>query len=161
MALASKYLQSTIGGSLIGINGCKVIAMLTACHFLEEKIFIPQQLQDLKQVISLHSQLILRGNHIYSLCHVPMKQLNLELKEVLLYNNEEFQKIELIEGLGFFTVKDLESYLASYHCQHAMFAVVLQSLLKCPQFCVVHRKNGSERLTNTVARIEQSCTRSK
>lgn len=99
--------------------------MLTACHLLEEKIFIPQQLQDLTQVISLYSQLILRGNHIYSLFHVPVQQPNLEVKEVLKYNNEEFQKTELISDLGFFTVKDLESYLASYHLQHPTFALVL------------------------------------
>ena len=98
--------------------------MLTACHFLEGKIFIPQQLQDLKQVISVYSQLILRGNHIYSLFRVPVQQPNLEVKEVLQYNNEEFQKIELIADLGFFTVKDLESYLASYHRQHPTFAAV-------------------------------------
>ena len=53
-----------------------------------------------------------------------MQQPNLEVKEVLLYNNEEFQKIELIADLGFFTVKDLESYLASYHRQHPTFAAV-------------------------------------
>ena len=117
--------QSTIAGSLIGSNACTVIAMLTACHFLEGKIFIPQQLQDITQVIPLYSQLILKGNHIYSLFHVPVQQPNLKVKEVLQYNNEEFQKIELIADLGFFTVEDLESYLARYHCQHPTFAAVL------------------------------------
>jgi len=34
--------QSTIAGSLIGRNAFTVIAMLTVCHFLEGKIFIPQ-----------------------------------------------------------------------------------------------------------------------
>ena len=117
--------QSTIAGSLIGSNACTVISMLTACHFLEGKIFIPQTLQDLTQVIPLYSQLILKGNHIYSLFHVPVQQPNLEVKEVLQYNNEEFQKIELIADLGFFNVEDLESYLASYHYQHPTFAAVL------------------------------------
>jgi len=116
---------SKISGSLIGSNACTGIAMLTVCHFLEGKIFIPQQLQNLTQVIPLYSQLVLKGNHIYSLFHVPVQQPNLEVEEVLQYNNEEFQKIELIADLGFFTVEDLESYLASYHCQHPIFAAVL------------------------------------
>ena len=87
--------QSTIAGSLTGSNACIVIAMLIACHFLEGKIFIPQQLQDLKQVIPLYSQLILRGNHIYSLFHVPAQQLNLKpnFKEVLQYNNKNLRKL--------------------------------------------------------------------
>jgi len=52
---------------------------------------------------------------------------NLDVKEVLDFNNEEFQKIELhvIADLGFFTVEDLESYLAHYHCQHPTLAAVL------------------------------------
>ena len=101
--------------------------MLTPCHFLEGKFFIPQQLQDVKQVIPLYSRLILRGNHIYSLFHVPVQQPNLKpnFKEVLQYNNEEYQKIELIADLGLFTVKDLESYLAGYHRQHLTFVAVL------------------------------------
>ena len=100
--------------------------MLTAYHFLEGRIFIPQKLQDLKQVISFYSQLTLRGNHIYSLFHVPVQQPNLEVREVLQYNNENFQKIGLIADLGFFTVKDNESYLASSLCQHIVtFAAVL------------------------------------
>ena len=99
--------------------------MLTARHFLEGEIFIPQQLEDITQVIPLYSPLILKGNHIYSLFHVPAQQPNLEVKEVLDYNNEEFQKIVLIADLGFFTVEDLESYLARYHCQHPTFAAVL------------------------------------
>ena len=90
-------------------------------HVLEGKIFIPQQLQDLTQVIPLYSQLIVKGNRIYSLFHVPVQQPNVEVKEVLQYNNEEFQKIELIADLGFFTVEDLESYLARYHWQHPKF----------------------------------------
>jgi len=57
--------------------------MLTACHFLEGKIFIPQQLEDLMQGIPLYSQLILKENHLYSLLHVPVHQPNLEVKEVL------------------------------------------------------------------------------
>ena len=85
-----------IAGSLTGSNACTVIAMLNSCHFLEGKIFIPQQLQDLKQVIPLYSQLIVKGNRIYSLFHVPVQQTNMKVKEVLHYNNEEFQKIELI-----------------------------------------------------------------
>ena len=98
---------------------------LTACHFLEGKIVIPQTLQGLTQVIPLYSELILKGNHIYSLFHFPVQQPNLEVKEVLQYNNYEFQKIELIADLGFFSVEDLESYLASYHCQYPTFAAVL------------------------------------
>lgn len=96
-----------MAGSLIGSNACTVISMLTACHFLEGKIFIPQTLQDLTQVIPLYSQLILKGNHIYSLFHVPVQQPNLEVKEVLQYNNEKFQKIELIADLGFSMLKTL------------------------------------------------------
>ena len=99
--------------------------MLTACHFLGGKIFIPQQLQGLKQVISLYSELIFRGNHIYSLFHLPVQQPNLEVKDILQHNNEEFQKIELIADFGFFSVKDLQSYLASYHHQHSTFAAAL------------------------------------
>ena len=117
--------QATIAGSLIGSNACTVIAILNSCHFLEGKIFIPQQLQDLTQVIPLYSQLIVKGNRIYSLFHVPVQQPNVEVKEVLQYNNEEFQKIELIADLGFFTVEDLESYLARYHWQHPTFTAVL------------------------------------
>ena len=79
----------------------------------------------LKQVISFYSQLTLRGNHIYSLFHVPLQQPNLEVREILQYNNENSQKIGLIADLGFFIVKDLESYLASYHRQHPTFAAVL------------------------------------
>ena len=78
--------------------------MLTAYHFLEGRIFIREQLQDLKQVISFYSQLTLRGNHIYILFHVPVQQPNLEVREVLQYNNENFQKIGPIADLGFFTV---------------------------------------------------------
>ena len=102
-----------------------LFAMLISCHFLEGTIFIPQQLQYLTQVIPLYSQLIVKGNRNYSLFHVPVQQPNMEVKEVLQYNNEEFQKIELIADLGFFTVEDLESYLARYYWQHPTFAAVL------------------------------------
>ena len=86
--------QSTIAGSLIGSNVFTVIAMLTACHFIEGKIFIPQQLQDLKQVISLYSQLMLRGNHTYSLFHVPVQQLNLKSKRSFSTTMKNFRKLD-------------------------------------------------------------------
>ena len=45
--LPSSICQSTIGGRLDGRNARTVIAMLTASHFLEYTISIPQQPQDL------------------------------------------------------------------------------------------------------------------
>ena len=126
--------QSTIAGSLTGSNACIVIAMLIACHFLEGKIFIPQQLQDLKQVIPLYSPLILRGNHIYSLFHVPAQQPNLKpnFKEVLQYNNEESQKIELIADLGFSLLKTLNLILQATiaSIQHLRQSILYSQIIR-------------------------------
>ena len=113
--LSDNYIcQSTIGGRLDGSNACTAIAMLTASHFLENTISIPQQLQDLKVLIPIYSHLIFKGNHIYSSFNVPAQQPNLDVKDVLHYNNDSFQKIKLIADVGIFTTKDLKNYLTSY-----------------------------------------------
>ena len=123
--LPSYICQSTIGGRLNGSNACTVIAMLTASHFLENTISIPQQLQDLKVLIPIYSHLIFKGNHIYSSFNVPAQQPNLDVKDVLHYNHDSFQKIKLIADVGIFTTEDLKNYLTSYQQQNQKFAVVL------------------------------------
>ena len=123
--LPSYICQSTIGGRLDGSNACTVIAMLTASHFLENTISIPQQLQDLKVLIPIYSHLIFKGNHIYSSFNVPAQQPNLDVKDVLHYNHDSFQKIKLIADVGIFTTEDLKNYLTSYQQQNQKFAVVL------------------------------------
>ena len=117
--LPSYICQSTIGGRLNGSNACTVIAMLTASHFLENTISIPQQLQDLKVLIPMDSHLI------YSFFNVPAQQPNLDVKDVLHYNHDSFQKIKLIADVGIFTTEDLKNYLTSYQQQYQKFAVVL------------------------------------
>lgn len=123
--MPSYICQSTIGGRLDGSNACTVIAMLTASHFLENTISIPQQLQDLKVLIPIYSHLIFKGNHIYSSFNVPAQQPNLDVKDVLHYNHDGFQKIKLIADVGIFTTEDLKNYLTSYQQQNQKFAVVL------------------------------------
>ena len=123
--LPSYICQSTIGGRLDGSNACTVIAMLTASHFLENTISIPQQLQDLKVLIPIYSHLIFKGNHIYSSFNVPAQQPNLDVKDVLHYNHDSFQKIKLIADVGIFTTEDLKNYLTSYQQQNQKFAAVL------------------------------------
>ena len=107
--LPSYICQSTIGDRLNGSNACTVIAMLTASHFLENTISIPQQLQDLKVLIPIYSHLIFKGNHIYSSFNVPAQQPNLDVKDVLHYNHDSFQKIKLIADVGIFTTEDLKN----------------------------------------------------
>ncbi|KAK2551336.1 hypothetical protein P5673_027730 [Acropora cervicornis] len=123
--LPSYICQSTIGGRLNGSNACTVIAMLTASHFLENTISIPQQLQDLKVLIPIYSHLIFKGNHIYSSFNVPAQQPNLDVKDVLHYNHDSFQKIKLAPDVGIFTTEDLKNYLTSYQQQNQQFPVAL------------------------------------
>ena len=135
--LLPNYLsQSTIGGRVGGSNACTVIALLTRRHFLEGTLPIPNQLKDLNQTIPIYSQLIFKGNHIYSTFNLPAQQLNLDAQNVLQQNHEEFQKIQIDVDTGFVSTQDLEDFLAQYHNQHPKFAAVLivppdKSMLLC------------------------------
>lgn len=41
------------------------------------------------------------------------------------HNNEQFQNLEIIEDLGFFSVQDLQDHITQHHHQHLIFAAVL------------------------------------
>ena len=123
--LPSCICQSTTGGIPVGSNACTVIAMLTASHFLENTISIPQQLRDLNSLIPIYSKLISKGNHIYSSFNVPADQPNLDVKGVLHYKHKSFQKIKLIADEGFYATEDLKNSLISYQQKNQKFAVVL------------------------------------
>ena len=109
-----------------------VIAMLTASHFLENTISIPQQLQDLKVLIPIYSHLIFKGNHIYSSFNVPAQQPNLDVKDVLHYNHDSFQKIKLIADVGIFTTEDLKNYILP----------TAKSKICCGLDCTTRQDNG-------------------
>ena len=117
--------QSNIGGRLHGSNACTVISMLTALHFLEGSLPLPQQIQDLSQIVPVYSHLIFKGNHIFSSFNLPRGQPNMDVKQVLDQKNENFQKLTIIEDTGFFTSQNLQNYLTNYHDQNPKFAAVL------------------------------------
>ena len=121
-----------------GSNACTVIALLAGRHFLEITLPIPNQLKDLNQTIPIYmySQLIFKGNHIYSTFNLPAQQLNLDAQNVLQQNHEEFQKIQIDVDMGFVSTQDLEDVLAQHRNQHPKFAAVLivppdKSILLC------------------------------
>ena len=99
--------------------------MLTALHFLEGSLPLPQQIQDLSQIVPVYSHLIFKGNHIYSSFNLPRGQPNMDVKQVLDQKNENFQKLTIIEDTGFFSSQNLQNYLTNYHDQNPKFAAVL------------------------------------
>ena len=124
--MPSYICQSSVGGGLSGSNACTVIAVLTGLHFLEETLPIPKQLQDLNLVIPLYVNLMMKGNQIYQSFQLPAQQPNLEVRQVLQqHNHEQFQKLEIIADLGFFSVQDLDDHITQHHHQHPRFAAVL------------------------------------
>lgn len=124
--MPSYICQSSVGGGLSGSNACTVIAVLTGLHFLEETLPIPKQLEDLNLVIPLYVNLMMKGNQIYQSFQLPAQQPNLEVRQVLQQqNNEQFQDLEIIADLGFFSVQDLEDHITQHHHQHPRFAAVL------------------------------------
>ena len=76
-------------------------------------------------LIPIYSHLIFKGNHIYSSFNIPAQQPNLDVKDVLHYNHDSFQKIKLIADVVIFTTEDLKNYLICYRQQNQKFAVVL------------------------------------
>ncbi len=56
---------------------------------------------------------------------MPAHQPNLDVRQVLQQNDQNFQKLEIIADMGFFSVEDLEDYLVEYHQLHPNFAAVL------------------------------------
>ncbi|XP_074630355.1 uncharacterized protein LOC141889078 isoform X4 [Acropora palmata] len=116
------------GGGLSGSNACTVTAVLAGQHYLEETLPIPKPLQDLNRVIPLYIVLMMKGNQIHQSFQLPAQQPNLEvdIRQVLQqHNNEQFQDLEIIEDLGFFSVQDLQDHRTQHHHQHPRFAAVL------------------------------------
>ncbi|KAL9975508.1 hypothetical protein ACROYT_G012677 [Oculina patagonica] len=68
---------------------------------------------------------MIKGNQIYSSFNMPAHQPNLDVRQVLQQNDQNFQKLEIIADMGFFSVEDLEDYLVEYHQLHPNFAAVL------------------------------------
>ena len=89
--------QSMIGGRQTGSNACTIISMLTGLHFLEASLPIPKQIQDLSQTIPVYSQLLFKGNHIYSCFNLPPQQPNLDVKQVLDKKDENFQNLTTVD----------------------------------------------------------------
>ncbi|XP_074630352.1 uncharacterized protein LOC141889078 isoform X2 [Acropora palmata] len=117
-----------LGGGLSGSNACTVTAVLAGQHYLEETLPIPKPLQDLNRVIPLYIVLMMKGNQIHQSFQLPAQQPNLEvdIRQVLQqHNNEQFQDLEIIEDLGFFSVQDLQDHRTQHHHQHPRFAAVL------------------------------------
>ena len=117
--------QSMIGGRQTGSNACTIISMLTGLHFLEESLPIPKQLQDLSHTIPVYSQLIFKGNHIYSSFNLPPQEPNLDVKQVLDKKDENLQNLAMITDNGFFSPQDLGDYIEQYHRHNPKFAAVL------------------------------------
>ena len=99
--------------------------MLTGLHFLEESLPIPKQLQDLSHTIPVYSQLIFKGNHIYSSFNLPPQEPNLDVKQVLDKKDENLQNLAMITDNGFFSPQDLGDYIEQYHRHNPKFAAVL------------------------------------
>ena len=126
--MPSYICQSSVGGGLSGSNACTVTAVLAGQHYLEETLPIPKPLQDLNRVIPLYIVLMMKGNQIHQSFQLPAQQPNLEvdIRQVLQqHNNEQFQDLEIIEDLGFFSVQDLQDHRTQHHHQHPRFAAVL------------------------------------
>ena len=116
--------QSSVGGGLSGSIACTVIAVLAGQRFLEETLPFPHIFT--RPVIPLYINLMTKGNQIYQSFQLPAQQPNLEVKQVLQqHNNEQFQNLEIIEDLGFFSVQDLQDHIAQHHHQHPRFPAVL------------------------------------
>ena len=117
--------QSMIGGRQTGSNACTIISMLTGLHFLEASLPIPKEIQDLSQTIPVYSQLLFKGNHIYSFFNLPPQQPHLDVKQVLDMKDENLQNLTMISDNGFFSPQHLEDYIVQYHRRNPKFAAVL------------------------------------
>ncbi len=101
-----------------GSNACTVISAQTGQKFLEWFLLIPKQLQYLSLVIPIYTSIIIKGNQIYNSFNMPAHQPNRDVKQVLQQNDQNFQKLEIIADVGFFSVEDLKDYLVAYHQLH-------------------------------------------
>ena len=94
-------------------------------QFLEGSLLIPKQSQDLSLVIPMYTSMMIKGNQIYNSFNMSAHQPNLDVRQVLQQNDQNFQKLKIIADMGFFSVQDLEDYLVQYHQLHPTFAAVL------------------------------------